>query len=403
MKITLLTIFLSISVSSFGQYVFDSTKTCKYWMPFADESFTLKWSGKCKDGLPNDTGTLIIGNKYYKALEFTGNIKNAKFEGHGTLELWQRKYEGNFLNGHFLNLNKELLKNLNRNKINQIDTTDIFISLEEYHDLFYFSLIPAHPTMGTIVLFPSLWERPESVLSNNVKLCEYAFKNNLAILVPSINYNMCLTNESTSFVNKVIQDAIKRYKLPKDKFILGGFSLGGINSLRYAELSFEDSSATVMQPLAVFGIDPPVNFIALHEQMIQTLRDNPNSYEAKTVIQKFDKIIGGEPKDHLKEYEYRSIHTTYNTNAKFLKSIPVRIYCDPDIDWYINNRNQSYKDMNALYHSDFIVYLKSIGNNKADFINQLGKGFGLDGTRQPHSWSLLEPTDCINWILKILK
>jgi hypothetical protein len=307
------------------------------------------------------------------------------------------------LNGHFLNLNKELLKHLKRNKIDQIDSTDIFISLEEHHDLFYFSLIPANRASGTIVLFPSLWERPELVLSNNVKLCEYAFKNDLAIIVPSINYNMCLTNESISFINKVIQDAIKRYKLPKEKFIFGGFSLGGVNSLRYSELSFQDSSATVLQPIAVFGIDPAVNLISLYEGMKQNLKDNPNSYDAKTVIQKFDKIVGGAPKDHLEEYEYLSIHTPNNTNAKFLKNIPVRIYCDPDIDWYINNLNQSYKDMNALNHSDFIVYLKSIGNNNAEFINQLGKGFRLDGTRQPHSWSLLEPEECINWILKILK
>jgi hypothetical protein len=88
MKISLLTIFLAISASGYGQYVFDSTNTCQYWMPFSNESFTMKWSGKCKERIPNGSGTLLVGNEEYKALEYTGNIENGKFEGQGTLELW---------------------------------------------------------------------------------------------------------------------------------------------------------------------------------------------------------------------------------------------------------------------------------------------------------------------------
>jgi len=31
------------------------------------------------------------------------------------------------------------------------------------------------------------------------------------------------------------------------------------------------------------------------------------------------------------------------------------------------------------------------------------KGYRLDGRRHPHSWSIVEPVDCINWILECLK
>lgn len=394
---------LFIYTSTFGQFVQDSAKTCKYWMPFSNESYELTWTGKCKNSFPDGKGTLIIGSPDYKALEYTGEIKNGKFTGEGQLELWQTKYEGNFTNGHLLNLKSDQLDCLERNQINQIDSTDIFISLEEKNDLFYYSLIPKEKVSSVLVLFPSLWERPELVFSNNVELCELAFKNNIAVIVPSININMCLTKPSITFINNVFQDAINKYNLPKDKFILGGFSLGGLNSLRYTELSYQNPSKTNIKPQMVFGVDPPINLIALYNTEQRTLKKNPNSYEAKTVLGKLEALTGGTPKSQKDKFEYFSVHTDNNTNAKSLESIPLRIYCDPDIDWWMENSNSSYRDLNALDQTSLILYLNNLGNDKAEFINRLGKGYRLNGKRSPHSWSLLEPKDCIDWILNNIK
>lgn len=395
-------LILFVNISTFGQFVQDSSKTCKYWMPFSNESFELSWTGKCKNGFPNGTGTLVIGSPDYKALEYTGEIKNGKFTGQGQLEQWQTKYEGNFTNGHLLNLNSDLLNHIERTTINQIDSTNIFISFEEKNDLFYYSLIPKEKISSVLVLFPSLWERPELVFSNNVELCELAFENNIAIIVPSININMCLTDPSITFINNVFQDAIDKYNLPKDKFILGGFSLGGLNSLRYTELCFQNPLKTVIKPQMVFGVDPPINLIALYNTEQRTLKNNPNSYEAKTVIKKLETLTGGTPLTQKEKFEYFSVHTNSNTNAETLEDIPLRIYCDPDVNWWMENANSSYIDLNAVDQTALILYLNNLGNDKAEFINQFGKGYRLNGKRSPHSWSLLEAEDCISWIIKNL-
>jgi hypothetical protein len=48
-------------------------------------------------------------------------------------------------------------------------------------------------------------------------------------------------------------------------------------------------------------------------------------------------------------------------------------------------------------------FLMQSGNTKAEFIPAIGKGFRVDGTRHPHSWSIVEPTDCIKWLLELIK
>jgi hypothetical protein len=49
-------------------------------------------------------------------------------------------------------------------------------------------------------------------------------------------------------------------------------------------------------------------------------------------------------------------------NAKLLKSIPVRLYCDPDINWYIENRRTPIEHTNLADLTACIVQLKLLGN-----------------------------------------
>ena len=117
--LTLITLIFALFLNCvcIAQYVLDSTGTCRYWMPFSHPSFKMSWTGECNNNTPNGSGTLIIGNNDYKALEYNGNILDGKFTGQGNLEQWQTKYIGNFTNGHFLNLTPDLLAKLDFNPI----------------------------------------------------------------------------------------------------------------------------------------------------------------------------------------------------------------------------------------------------------------------------------------------
>ena len=90
-------------------------------------------------------------------------------------------------------------------------------------------------------------------------------------------------------------------------------------------------------------------------------------------------------------------------NAKYLINTPIRIYSDPDIDWHLKERQTDFYDMNALDQTAMINQLRIMGNEEAEFINALGKGYRLNGMRHPHSWTIAEPKELIDWIINRIK
>jgi antitoxin component YwqK of YwqJK toxin-antitoxin module len=116
-------------------------------------------------------------------------------------------------------------------------------------------------------------------------------------------------------------------------------------------------------------------------------------------------VIVGNPVQAQKQYIYYSCYSHSQTdggNAKFLKDTPVRIYDDVDPNWWMTNRDVDMYDMNALDQSAMILFLNDAGNKNAEFINAYGKGYRIEGNRHPHSWSIVEPNDTINWITKYI-
>ncbi len=308
-----------------------------------------------------------------------------------------------------INLENPYSNNLKKNIIPLIDSTNIYINDGESNSLFYYALVPKGKIKGVFVLLPSTGELVEDVFNNNINLSKLACDSNLLTIVPSINYNLCLDQFSLKFINNTFSDAINKYNLPKDRFVIGGFSLGGMNALRYTEMAYENANYTIITPKAVYGVDPPLDLARLYCSFQRTIEKNafePAVQEAKIYLNKFNTQFGGSPKTYPSEFIQHSMYSRDQKdggNSQYLKTVPVRIYSDPDIDWQLKNRYVDYYDMNALDQTAMINQLRLTGNNKAEYINALGKGYRLNGMRHPHSWSLVEPVGCINWILACLK
>jgi hypothetical protein len=87
-------------------------------------------------------------------------------------------------------------------------------------------------------------------------------------------------------------------------------------------------------------------------------------------------------------------------NAKYLTKIPVRLYCDPDVNWGIENRRANSENMNLFDLTGIIVQLKLQGNTKAELVTALGKGYFADGRRHPHAFSILDADEFMLWVEK---
>jgi hypothetical protein len=431
-------IFLHLCLTSFGQtanekYIMDRQNKCLVVAQnfFPLDSLTISWNGACKNKKANGIGTLTYFINNNEVAKYQGNVVDGSPNGTGKFSSpngfkWEgnfvngvlnedgrvifpdstRRLEGNFYDGEILDLDKKYLNALKRNLISKTDSTDLYVNDRNQSELFYYSLIPEGQIKGVIVLLPGTWDRVEYTLSSTKDICQKAFDNNIAVISLSINQRLTLNDEVLRFINSVLKDSIQKYRLPKDKFIIGGFSMGGLFSLRYTELSVQDKNKTTVIPIAAFSVDGPTDLESMYHTFEIALERSPNKTEPAYALNEFKKHIGGTPKTNRENYIYFSTFSYLEKdggNAKYLADIPIRIYNDVDVNWWLENRNTDLYGMNALNQSAMISFLNRLGNKKAEFINSFGKGYRIDGSRHPHSWSIVDPTEFIEWAKKIIE
>jgi hypothetical protein len=464
----LLSLLTTISFAqSNGQFVKDIKTGCQVWSDNYSPNDSITWKGDCKDnyadgfgtlawfqtqkpvaiyvgmmekGNPNGKGKYVIndfgilqGNfldgqldgqgeaEYFNyGQKQKGSFKNGVLNGQGEIKFTDgRKLKGNFINGNLLDLNKPYLTFLKKNTSSLVDTANIYQGDGESSSLFYYTMTP-QTTKSVIVLFPSAFESCESVISCNKNLIQKCFDKGIMTVVISSNFNRSLSLDKFAFefINTTFIEIVTMFKVPKEKFILCGLSLGGMNALRYTEMSQDKNYNTSIKPLAVIGVDPPVDEMGLYKRAIDEVNlyqpdslklssGRQNAFaEGKMLVTDFIEMYGGSPDQVPNKYIQHSPYTRTEKdggNAKYLLKTPTKIYCDPDINWHLTNRQRDFYHINASDQTALINFLSLNGNNKAEFKSCIGKGYRLDGTRHPHSWSIIDADDCIKWIEHIIE
>lgn len=111
----------------------------------------------------------------------------------------------------------------------------------------------------------------------------------------------------------------------------------------------------------------------------------------------------GNPDDKIAPYEKYSAFT-YETqnfkNLKDLKNTKIRFYTEPDKAWWKENMGVEYEQMNAFHVKRLSDFLISKGYNKVEFIATEDKGYREDGTKNPHSWSIIDKEKLLQWIIE---
>lgn len=447
MKYILVALLLTGAINLFsqtGQYVKDHKTHCKIWLDEYTPTDSLIWNGDCKNGFGFGKGILQWYQNNKLSAIYNGKMKQGKFDGKGKFEIiGYATFKGNFINGvlngkgaayyhnggktighfangDFLNLDNSYLSLLKKQTVAIKNTWATYGNINKEDNLFYYTLVPKKQIQAVLILFPSYGETAENVISCNKILMQKACSKNILTVVVAANSNNTLETDTTAkrFFDVVFEDIVINYKAPKDKFILGGLSLGGMNALQYTEMSRNPKCTTSIKPLAVIGVDPPVDMIDLYNgaknAIVKYEKEGDKLSESKKmalredyfIVDDFKKLYGGSPEEFPEKYVECSMFTRNSDdggNAKYLINVPVRLYWDPDIVWQLKNKSRDYYDMNAANLSAMTNFLMQSGNKRAEFIPAIGKGFRVDGTRHPHSWSIVEPTECIKWILELTK
>ena len=270
---------------------------------------------------------------------------------------------------------------------------------------YYVTLFPKDQVRGVLLLLPGFGELPQQTL-RDTDIYQYASDAGYLTLIPALGdwSFFYIDHASHQKLDQFIDEIFKRYNLSESSFFVGGFSFGGTMAVQYAQRAYSNDSA-LRKPTAVFAIDPPLDIERLYHCMTTDNRPakNPIStqedhYITQRIQQEFQTNPQSNPAFFWNVSPYaQSDHE--HASLKTLLTVPIRIYNEPDINWYIENRSIDFYCLNALDSAALINWLRSSGNSKAELVLTSRKGYRVSKSmRHPHSWTIANAKELVDWM-----
>lgn len=264
-----------------------------------------------------------------------------------------------------------------------------------------FELIKAENQKGLLILFPCFPCDAKNTL-NEFKISEISVNNGFSVLAMNLNELLYLKPKEKQELAEKLTKIVSEYDLPKKNLFVGGFSSGGNVSLIISDYLVKNKRQ--IQPKGVFIVDSPVDLFGLYKTAEKNLKLNfsePAVAESKWIKEMLDNEFGNSD-NGIANYELNSpftLETQNIDNLKGLENLKIRFYTEPDLKWWSENANNDYKDLNAFYIEKLSEKLKTeFPNNNIELIKTENKGYRENGERHPHSWSIVNEKDLINWM-----
>jgi pimeloyl-ACP methyl ester carboxylesterase len=272
---------------------------------------------------------------------------------------------------------------------------------------------PAGKPVGLLVLIPggaATHDEFEAKGSTPSKLPQRLTEQQIVTIVPSAgNFSHWLEDGFLQHIDAIVSETLATHRIPTDRVVVGGFSAGGTAAVRYAEFCAARQSAGSVRVRGVFAVDAPLDFGRFWRGETLAVRREANPRfvaEAKGVLAAMRDVLGGSPEEYPARYIRASPFSAFAEDggqARLLASVPVRLYTEPDIQWWMTNRQVDYYSMNAVDAASLILQLRRLGNRQAELITTEGRGVRPDGSRHPHSWSIVDEPELGAWIVRMVR
>jgi hypothetical protein len=246
---------------------------------------------------------------------------------------------------------------------------------------YYVTVYPQGKITGCLILLPGFGELPkETLIESNI--FKFASSAGYLTIIPALGDRSFFYIDKISHqkLEQFIDEVFKKYNLNENSFFIGGHSFGGTMAVQYTERAYL-SNSSLKKPAGVFAIDPPLDIERLYHCMTTTNRPakNPVSVQEDNYVSNRIKAeFKNEPETNPEFFWDISPYSQSDREHRSLKTlvtIPVRVYNEPDINWYIDNRAVDFYCINAIDSAAMINWLKSLGNTKAELITTTNKGY----------------------------
>ena len=205
-------------------------------------------------------------------------------------------------------------------------------------------------------------------------------------------------------LDSIIHEVLTIHNISADAIVIGGISASGARALRYTQWCEQGKSPFGHRVAGAFAVDPPLDLERFFNSSAAILqRDDPKSTldEANLMVAVLPQQLGGSPSDAYEAYLRASVYTASDPeggNAKWLVDVPVRMYHEPDIDWWLEERSASYEDINSVDIAGLVKQVRFLGGTKIELVTTTGKGFDRQGNRKPHSWTIVDEHELAEWV-----
>ena len=265
-----------------------------------------------------------------------------------------------------------------------------------------FEIYKVSNSKATLVLFPCFPCDIENT-KNEFPIIEEANKKGVSVILMNYNFKLYLKDSELQNLSKQFNSIFKNNKLSTDNVYIGGFSGGGNVTLLLSNYLIKEENS--IQPKGVFIVDSPIDLLGLYKVAEKNIISNFSSesvQEANWIIDTFNSEFGN-PKDSISLYKKLSpytLETNTISNVENLKNLKIRLYTEPDFDWWLKNRKNQKDEINSYFIEQLYNDLKIKGFQKIELINTKNKGYRADGTRHPHSWAIVDKENFLNWVLE---
>jgi len=286
-------------------------------------------------------------------------------------------------------------------------TEKIIFNTKDSANDYYLSIPPISGNIQGVMVLLSSFASPEYIFTES-KLPNTASGNDLLTIVASMGTSLWADSSSVTRMNQILTHVISHYSADTSKFVIGALGYAGTIALRYTEMCYEKPGQFPILPKAVFAISCPVDLTGLAQWCEREIKKNyfaGDVGDAKYISGALTKQLGNYT-EHPEKYIEVSPFTRNKGSAgneRYLELVPLRLYYDIDINWQLKTRRNSYYDTYIPDGSELIKQLLLSGNTEAEFISSKQPGIRVNGQRSPFSWSVVDESDCIQWIKQILK
>lgn len=257
-----------------------------------------------------------------------------------------------------------------------------------------YSLIKVENEKAVVILFPCFpcdakHTQKEAPFLKELENAE------ISIVLLNENQKLFLEEKDKTRIADLLKTIFKKHSLHTSNLYIGGFSSGGNLTVLMTQYLIQHSD---IHPKGIFIIDSPIDLEQLYYNSEKDIERNFNETsvtESKFIIDLLQNALGNPKTDKENYIRYSPFLSSEKEQVylKDLQNIKIRFYSEPNDEWYKNNREREYQELNTFQLEKANEYLSN-----SELILTKNRGYRANGQRHPHSWSIVDGQDLINWI-----